>query len=216
MDLFYLGHSSFKIKGKKSTVVCDPFDSAMVGLKFPKNIEANVITVSHEHKDHNAVEQIGGTPFIVRGPGEYEAQGVSVIGLPSFHDDQKGKERGRNTIYSIELDGIHICHLGDLGEMLTDKEIEELGTVDILLIPVGGVYTITGKQASELIAEIEPSIVIPMHYGRDDLNQKGFAELTTLPAFLKLMGAEGTAVQPKLTITRDKLPETMQMVVLES
>jgi L-ascorbate metabolism protein UlaG (beta-lactamase superfamily) len=216
MEITYLGHSSFKIKGKKTSVVTDPFDSALVGLKFPKNVEANIVTVSHDHKDHNAADQIGGSPFIIRGPGEYEVQGISIIGVPSYHDDQKGKERGKNTIYSIEVDGVHICHVGDLGEMLTDKEVEALGTVNILLIPVGGTFTISAKQAAELIAEIEPSIVIPMHYGREELNQKEFADLDPVSVFTKLMGAETVVPQPKLSITKDKLPEQMQVVVLEN
>jgi len=214
MDIFYLGHSSFKLKGKKATVVTDPYDSVMVGLKFPKNVEADIVTVSHAHDDHNAVSQIGGTPFVVTGPGEYEIKGTGIIGLPSFHDNEKGKSRGANTIYNMEMDGVHIAHLGDLGEMLTDKEIEELGSVDILLIPVGGVFTITAKQAQELITGIEPSVVIPMHYGRADLNQKAFRELSPVSTFLELMGGT-VAPQPKLSITKDKIPEQMQIIVLE-
>lgn len=216
MDITYFGHSSFKLRGKKVTVVTDPFDPAGVGLKFPKNIEADLVTVSHGHPDHNSTDQIGGSPFIVHGSGEYEVLGVGIIGIPSFHDDKQGKERGRNTIYNMDIDGVHIVHLGDLGEMLTDKEIEQLGSVHILLIPVGGVYTISAKQASELIAEIEPAIVIPMHYGREDLNQKVFSELSPLSAFLKLMGAEAAVPQSKFVITKDKIPEQMQVVVLES
>jgi len=216
MDITYLGHSSFKLRGKKVTVVTDPFDPTLVGLKFPKNLEADIVTVSHAHPDHNNVKQVAGTPFVIDGPGEYEVMGVGMIGIPSFHDDKQGKERGRNTIYNIEIDGIHIVHCGDLGEMLTDKEIEQLGVVDVLLIPVGGTYTITAKQASELIAEIEPSIVIPMHYGRDDLDQKTFSELAPLPTFLKIMAKEDAVAQPKLVITKDKIPDTMQVVVLES
>lgn len=216
MEITYLGHSSFKIKGKKVTVVTDPYDSAMVGLKFPKNVEANIVTVSHGHDDHNATNQIGGSPFIIHGPGEYEVYGVGVIGISSYHDAAKGAERGTNTIYKIEVDGVRIVHLGDLGEMLSDKDIEQLGNVDVLLIPVGGVYTITAKQASELIPEIEPSYVIPMHYGREDLNPKGFSELTPVSAFLKLMGQETVTPVLKLMTTKDKLPEHMEVVVLEN
>src|SRR5437764_763688 len=109
MDITYLGHSSFKFKGKKTTVVTDPFDPTMVGLKFPK-VEADIVTVSHGHPDHNATSLVGGSPFIVSGPGEYEIMGVSIIGVDSFHDGVKGKERGRNTIYNIEVEGIHIVH----------------------------------------------------------------------------------------------------------
>ena len=216
MDITYLGHSAFKIKGKKVTVVTDPFDSTMLGLKFPKNIEANIVTVSHDHADHNSTDQIVGSPFIVHGPGEYEVSGVGIIGISSFHDGVKGKERGKNTIYNIEVDGVHIVHLGDLGDMISDKDIEQLGTVHILMVPVGGFYTITAKQANELIAEIEPSIVIPMHYGREDLNPKIAENMDPLSTFIKLMGQEAVTPQAKLTTAKDKIPETMQVVVLES
>ena len=142
--------------------------------------------------------------------------GLWIICVHSNHDSVKGKERGKNTMYNIEVDGVHVVHLGDLGEMLSDKDIEQLGSVDILMIPVGGIYTITAKQASELIPEIEPKYVIPMHYGREDLNPSGFSELTPLPTFLKLLGQEAVVPQPKLATTKDKLPDQMQVVVLES
>lgn len=215
MDIIYLGHSSFKLKGKKATVITDPFEPQSVGLKFPK-IDADIVTTSHNHPDHNAISLIGSGPFVIQEPGEYEVKGVSVIGVSSYHDGVEGKERGKNTIYNIEIDGIHILHLGDLGHPLSDKEIEEIGGVDILFIPVGGTYTITAKQAQEIIPEIDPSIVIPMHYGRPDLDQKTFSELTDLSTFQKLVGAEAVVPQPKLSITKDKLPDTMQIVILES
>lgn len=216
MEITYLGHSSFKLKGKKTTVITDPFLPASVGLKFPK-AEADIVTVSHAHEDHSATDQVSGSPFIISGPGEYEVLGVSIIGIPSYHDANQGKERGKNTIFTIEIDGIHIVHLGDIGSMLTDKEIEQIGNVNILLIPVGGVYTITAKQASELVPEMDPNIVIPMHYGRPELKPDVYSGLETSDAFLKILGGtEGTVKQPKLVITKDKLPEQLQVIVLES
>lgn len=214
MEIAYLGHSSFKLKGKKTTVVTDPFDPKSVGLKFAK-IDADIVTVSHQHQDHNAVNLVTNAPFVVHGPGEYEIKGVSIIGVPSYHDNEKGELRGTNTMYSIEIDGIHIVHLGDLGHKLTEKEVETLGAVDILLVPVGGVYTITAKQAAELIPDIDPSIVIPMHYGRPELDQKVYGELTDLQTFLKAVGAEAVAPQSKVSITKDKLPDALQIIVLE-
>lgn len=214
MDITYLGHSSFKLKGKTATVVTDPYDSQMVGMKFPK-VDAHIVTVSHHHQDHDAISQIGGKPFIVDGPGEYEIQGVGIVGIHSFHDNNKGKDRGENTIFTIEIDGIHVVHLGDLGHVLTEKDIEEIGTVDILCIPVGGVYTINEKQAVELISEIEPSIVVPMHYGRPELNQDIFGKLSPLSSFLKLFGQDQVAPQQKLSITKDKIPDQTQIIVFE-
>lgn len=214
MDILPLGHASFKIRGKNATVVTDPYDSAEVGLKFPKNTEADIVTVSHGHHDHDAVSAVSGSPFIVSGPGEYEIKGVSFIGITSFHDDNKGTDRGRNVVYSIFVDGLHIVHLGDICHVLTAVQIEELGVVDILFIPIGGVYTIDAEKAIEIISELEPKVVIPMHYKREGINEKIFGGLAPLSAFLSKIGKEIQSA-PKLSITRDKLPAEMQVVVLE-
>ena len=214
MDITYLGHSSFKLRGKGATVVTDPYDSAMVGLKFPKHIEGDIVTVSHNHEDHNAVSQVEGTPYVVKGPGEYEIKGVGVVGLPVFHDDVQGASRGKNTIYRIEIDGVAIVHLGDVGHALTSGQVDSLDGVDVLFVPVGGIYTIDAGQAVAIIHEVEPSIVIPMHYGRPELNQKSFGELAPLATFLKEIGKEGQP-QAKFSITKDKIPEELQVVVLE-
>lgn len=214
MDITSLGHSSFRIRGKTATVVTDPYDPRSLGLKFPKHVEADLITVSHGHEDHNSVSQIEGTPFVIDGPGEYEVKGVGVVGISTFHDGEKGAARGRNTIYRIEIDGVSIVHLGDLGHTLATAEIDALDGVNILMVPVGGVYSLDPAQAVQVVQEIEPSIVIPMHYGRPELNQKVFGGLSPVAAFLKEIGKEATS-QPKLSTTKDKLPAEMQVVVLE-
>lgn len=215
MDITYLGHSSFRIKGKSTVVVTDPYASDHVGLKFPKHVVADIVTTSHNHPDHAEISQIEGTPYVVHGPGEYDIKGVGVIGFSTFHDEEKGAKRGKNTVFRIEIDGVNIVHLGDLGHPLTAQQVDDLDGVDILMVPVGGVYTITSTQAIAIINEIEPSIVIPMHYGRPELEAKSFGELTTVQAFLKELGKEDVVPQAKLSISRDKLPETMQVVVLE-
>ena len=215
MDITYLGHSSFKIRGKTATVITDPYDAVAVGLKFPKHVEADIVTVSHDHGDHNAVSQVEGNPFVIRGPGEYEIKGIGIVGLSVYHDDQKGELRGRNTIYRIEVDGVSVVHLGDLGHMLTSEQVDELDGVNVLCIPVGGLHTIDAATAVHLINEIEPSVVVPMHYGRPELNQKIFSQLSPLSVFLKEIGKEGISSQPKLVLSKDKLPAEMQVVVLE-
>lgn len=215
MEIYPLGHSSFRIKGKAATVVTDPYDSAMVGLKFPKVEAADIVTVSHGHEDHNAVSAIPGQPFIIGGPGEYEIKGVTIIGTPTFHDDKDGAERGDNTTYTLMVDDVRICHLGDLGHKLTDAQLDRIGDVDILLIPVGGVYTIGAKTAAEVVAQIEPLIVVPMHYKRADNPKVAVGKIGPLSDFLKEMGAEGVVPQSKLSMTKDKLPETTTVVVLE-
>lgn len=216
MDITYLGHASFKIRGKGATVVTDPFSEEMIGLKFTKHTAADIVTVSHEHEDHNAVSLVEGQPFLIRGPGEYEVKGVGVVGIQTFHDADRGSKRGKNTMYRIEIDGVTIVHAGDLGHMLTDDDLEHVGSVSILLIPVGGFYTIDAKQAASLVHEIDPSIVIPMHYGRPELNQKAFGHLAPVSVFLNEMGKQSVLPQARLSTTKDKLPEEMQVVVLQS
>lgn len=209
MDIFPLGHSSFKLRGKQATVVTDPYDGDGVHITFPKHVEADIVTVSHDHKDHNAVGLVGGSPFVVRGPGEYEIKGISVIGISSFHDSEEGKTRGQNTMYRIEIDGVKVAHLGDVGHVLSSAQVDILDGIDVLMIPVGGVYTVDVEKASQIIADIEPRIVIPMHDARSN------KELVPLEIFLKTMGKDGLASLPKLTVSKDKLPAEMQIVVLE-
>lgn len=213
MEIYYLGHSSFKIKGKVATIVTDPFDQGMVGLKFPKT-EADIVTISHDHKDHNAMLLIGGTPYIISGPGEYEIKGIHVLGVSVFHDDRQGAERGKNVMYQYIIDGMTLVHLGDLGHKLTSDQAKEIGTCDILFIPVGGYWTIGADIASEVAAQFEPKIIIPMHYKRSGL-KSDFDVLSGVDKFLKEMGKEEVAPVAKLSITKDKLPEDTEVVVLE-
>jgi len=211
MEILPLGHASFKLRGKFATVVTDPYDEKEMGIKYPKHIEADILTISHNHFDHNAKGLIGGSPFVVEGAGEYEIKGVSVIGVGSFHDDKNGEERGKNTMYRIEIDGLRLLHLGDLGHVLSSAQVDVVDGVDVLFIPVGGVYTIDAEKAAQVISDLEPRIVIPMHYGTDTYN-KGLAPVSV---FLKQMGKESVTPGAKLTISRDKLPAEMQVVVLE-
>lgn len=214
MEISHLGHSSFKLRGKNVTLITDPFDPAMVGLKFPK-LEADIVTISHDHNDHNFIKEISGNPLIINGPGEYEVKGADIIGLASFHDNQKGKLRGKNTIYRISLDDVSLVHLGDLGHELDDRDIEALDGIDILLIPVGGFFTISASEAMAVISKLEPNIIIPMHYLTEKYNQENFAKIATVDNFLKEMGKVGITPQPKLNITKDKIPAEPTIVVLE-
>lgn len=214
MDITYLGHSSFKIKGKTVALITDPFDPAMVGIKFPKN-EADLVTVSHDHKDHNMVSLVGGVKRVIDKPGEYEIAGTSVIGIQSFHDDQKGAERGKNIIFVIEMDGLRLCHLGDLGHALSDETVAAIGDIDILFVPVGGTYTIDYKIASDVVNAIEPKVIIPMHYQTDELNAENFADLGKVDSFLTQMALRVERL-PKLQIKAGELsPEDEYIVVLE-
>jgi len=212
MDIYYLGHSSFQIVGKNATVVTDPFDEKMVGLKYPK-INADIVTVSHQHGDHNNVDLIENPDRVISGPGEYEIKKVSIFGIPSYHDDKKGAERGKNTIYVIETDNVRIVHLGDLGHKLSEADVDSMGEVDVLMVPIGGDYTIGPKDAADTVRSIEPKVVLPMHYQTSGLNQETFSALEGLEPFVSELGFKKEE-QKKLSISESSLNTEEQVIVL--
>lgn len=221
MDISYLGQSSFKIKGKNITVITDPFDPKAVGLKYPMQ-ETDIVTISHHHKDHDYVDGVKAKnpetpnrPMIIDGPGEYEVGGVNILGMTTFHDKVNGAERGKNTIYEFRIDNLILVHLGDLGHKLTDQQKETLDTVDILFIPTGSTYCLDLHECSEVVAQLEPKIVIPMHYKVPGINQEVFGHLAPVDDFLKQMGKTEVAPLDKFSITKDKLPEEMEIVILK-
>ena len=163
MQISWFGHSCFRLEAKEGSILIDPF-SKEIGLKPPK-IKDDIVLVTHEHYDHNNVADANYEAFVIRNPGEYEKSGIQIQGIPSWHDNTNGSERGPNTIYVMTAEEITLCHLGDLGqEKLTDQQVEAIGDVDVLMIPVGGNYTIGPKEAVEVISQIGPKIVMPMHY----------------------------------------------------
>jgi L-ascorbate metabolism protein UlaG (beta-lactamase superfamily) len=211
MDIYWGGQSLFRIKGKNATLVIDPFDPETVGLKLPKDLASDIVLKTHDHPDHNNIKAIPGEPILVSGPGEYDIKGVAITGVYAPHDDKNGAERGKNTAYNLNMEGLNIVHLGDLGVPLTEEQVQEIGACDILMIPVGGVYTIDAKTATEVVSQLEPRIILPMHYG----GLPGFKiPLEPVENFLKEMGVESVEPQPKLTITKDKLPDEPQVVIL--
>lgn len=217
MEITYLGHSAFKIRGKSASVVTDPYSKKSTGFSMPK-VSADIVTISHEHEDHNAVDRVSGTvrraaPYVIRAPGEYEVSGVGVFGWGSTHDDRAGKERGKNTMYTIMCDGVTIGHLGDLGTTLNDDQIEGLGIIDVLLVPVGGVYTINPEQAVEVVNQLQPSWVIPMHYKTPAHNSQTFGELAEVEAFIKAMGGTSERMET-LTLVAGQSKEEVLVVVL--
>lgn len=207
MEISWLGHSCFHLRGKNVTLITDPF-SPQPGHSLGK-VSAPIVTISHNHPGHNSVESISGDPRIVRGPGEYEISDVLITGVASYHDDKHGQELGRNTIYIIHMDDLVICHLGDLGHVLQEEQLEEVADADILLVPIGGQHTINAAQAAEVISQVEPHIVIPMHYS----HPTGDAP-NSLDKFCREMGIEAINPQPKLSMTRSTLPAETQVVVL--
>lgn len=218
MEIKYIGHSSFRLKGGSGTVITDPYDPSTVGLPFPKTT-AEIITVSHQHPDHNFIEKVTGTeqrpePLIFDAPGEYEANEIHVTGVQTYHDDKKGEERGKNLVFVFHMDNVLIAHLGDLGHELTKEQLDDIGPVDVLLVPVGGKYTMTPDTAIKVINDIGPSIVIPMHYKTEGMKEN-FNELATVKEFLDKAGFEKVREEDKLKVTKDSLPEDTEVVILK-
>jgi L-ascorbate metabolism protein UlaG (beta-lactamase superfamily) len=209
MEITWLGHSCFRLRSRDATIITDPYEPK-VGYKMGR-VTGDIVTVSHNHYDHNHIEVVQGEPVEVSGPGEYEIKGVNIMGIAAYHDQEQGKKRGRNTIYVIGMDGLSLCHLGDLGHTLTQAQVQDMGNVDILMIPVGGCFTIDAAQAAEVVSMLEPRIVLPMHYKTDAVDMP----IEPVSKFLHELGREEIAPQPKLTVTASSLPADMQVVLLE-
>lgn len=206
-DIQFLGHSSFRIRGRDGIVLTDPYDRS-VGLDIGKPT-AHIVTISHAHPDHTnvaAVKPMREKVFTIEGPGEYEVGGVMISGVQTYHDKKKGEELGRNTAYVVHLDDVVFCHLGDLGHELSARQLEEIGAVDVLFLPVGGGETIGPAEASNVIGQIEPRIVVPMHYAQDGQQQSFTTQIGTLDAFLQEMGIKEPQIEDKLNITAANLP----------
>ncbi len=164
-----LGHSCFLLEESTgTTVVTDPYSSD-IGITLPP-VSADMVTVSHAHYDHNNVAAVSGNPMVIDRPGMFEVKGVQIFGLNTYHDEVKGKKRGSNVIFNIRMDGVNVCHLGDVGHGPSPLMIEAIGPVDILLVPVGGKYTIDAEVAKEYVDRLMPSVIIPMHYKVDDVD----------------------------------------------
>lgn len=168
MIIRWLGHACFYCYGDGVSLLTDPFDS-YVGYSLP-NVEVDLVTVSHDHDDHNAVNVLPGCPEVVKGPGVHKVKGLEIKGFPVFHDEVKGAKRGKNVIYIWEMDGVRLCHLGDLGHLLEPDTLEQIGSIDILMVPVGGIYTIDASAACKVVEQLGPRLVIPMHYSTPHLS----------------------------------------------
>lgn len=201
MIITWQGYSCFKIQGKDVTVLIDPFSSE-IGYKLGKQ-HADLVLITHDHPFHSDMDQVADDPLIFDTPGEYEAKDVFVYGIKTYHDKKNGEEKGQNTIFRFEMEGISIVHLGDLAHPLSPEVIEKLATVDILMIPVGGGDALNYKEAIDVINEIEPRIVIPMHYQIPGQKTK----LDGVEKFAKEMGVSAAATEDKFKIVKKELPE---------
>ena len=213
-EIIWLGHACFRLKSKDATIITDPFDKSL-GLGNPGQ-KADIVTTSHDHPHHNAVSTVKGDPMVIDGPGEYEVRGVFVTGVWSFAGPDAGNGKGegkrnRNTIFLFHLDDLVVCHLGSLASTLNLQQLEAIGDVDVLLVPVGGSASLSADKAAEVISQVEPRVVIPMHYstGRETF------PMDTLDKFVKEMGLKDVVPQDKFASKASELGETTQVVVLE-
>ncbi len=210
MEIVWLGHSCFRIRGREATVITDPCPPAS-GYAIGKPT-ADIITISHPHDNHNYIKAVAGTPTTLDGPGEYEIHGAFVTGIPTFPDGEKGGERGPNIVWVIEMEEIKVVHLGDLGHTPTAEQVEDMVGADVLLIPVGGETTIDGAKAAEIVSMLEAKVVVPMHYKTEIF--KG--TLDTAERFLKEMEVKDVQPQQKLQITYNTVPSDTQVVLLDA
>jgi L-ascorbate metabolism protein UlaG (beta-lactamase superfamily) len=197
------------IRGKEKTIITDPYHPDL-GYRLGEP-EADIVTISHSHPGHSYIEGVANDPRQIRIPGEYEIGGTFITGVASFHDNKKGEIRGRNTIYVIEMDGVTLCHLGDLGHPLESHLIEELGDIGVLFLPVGEVSTIPIDTAMEIVRQLEPPIVVPMHYKTEAFT----GNLSPVSKFLDTMRIKDLEARPKLSITSSSLLGSTQIVVLK-
>lgn len=163
MKIKWLGHSCFKITSKNGIrILTDPFDDN-VGYRLP-SVEADIVTLSHGHYDHNFTDCVKGNFETVTKVGNFYVKDIPITGVHTYHDEVQGNKRGSNIVYIFEIDGMRVCHLGDLGHILSPAQIEMIGRPDVLLIPVGGIYTIGPDEAFQVVNQLKPKVIIPMHF----------------------------------------------------
>jgi len=210
MDLTWLGHACFRMRGREGIVLTDPPDPRS-GHAIPKT-PADIVTISHDHPGHASLRSVGGEPVVLDRPGEYEVHEVLVSGIASFHDDEKGAARGRNTVFAIRLDDLVICHLGDLGHALPSADVERIGSVDILIVPVSGAeLNLAPAKAAEIVHQFDPRVVVPMSYDPESLKKD-----SAYHRFLHELGVKDLTAVPKLSVSRSSLPSDIQVVALDS
>lgn len=209
MLIQWKGHACFLVVSQNGTrVLTDPFDEK-VGYPLPK-VKVDYVTESHQHFDHNAAHLLEGNPTVIAEPGTYEYPDLKIRSVATFHDTEEGAKRGPNTVFILQVDGLNICHLGDLGHPLTPEHVSQIGQVDVLCIPVGGFYTINAETAKKVVAQLNPSIILPMHYRKEPYITMPIAEVDD---FLKLFS--NVRREKSLEITQESLPDSPQVVVLE-
>ena len=210
MKIRWLGHACFLLESQDGTkIVTDPFDGS-VGYKMPM-LEADIVSVSHDHYDHNYVEGVQGDPQIIRSAGEYTIGNVKIKGVPAYHDEVKGAKRGTNIIFNFDIDGIKVCHVGDLGHLLSKSQLEEVGHVDVLLIPVGGIFTLDAEGAAAAVEQFSPKIIMPMHFRTPAVSMP----IDPVDVFLEKMGYGEQLDSDTIEITAEDIGNERRIIVLD-
>ncbi|MEG1923501.1 MAG: MBL fold metallo-hydrolase [Clostridia bacterium] len=204
MKIQWLGHSCFKLSESTGTsIITDPYDSEIVGYSMPKGINSDIVTVSHSHKDHSSLKEIEGEYILLNAPENLEVKGVTIVGYNTFHDNAQGLKRGSNIIFKYRIDGLDVCHMGDIGEDCNADIVNDITPVDVLMIPVGGKYTIDAEKAKAYVDALMPDIVIPIHYKTKDCD----LDIDKIDSFIKLFDAEDIIEvdDDNITIDRDEV-----------
>ena len=217
MDLTWLGHACFRLRGRDVTILTDPYEGGDWGYE-PLAVAANVVTISNDHPHHAGLTGIEGKPRVLRGPGEYEIGGALIWGVRT--SERKGEDAAtsgapkRNTAFVIQLEELTVCHLGDLAQApLSAEELSQIKDADVLLVPVGGNCTINATQAAAVVAQVEPKLIVPMHYATDET--RGNLALDEVERFCKELGATEASPRARLSITPTSLPNEPTVVLLE-
>jgi len=212
MKITWVGHSCFLVEGKEGRVLTDPYDKKVPYR--PPDFDVDVVLISHEHSDHNAVERVKGTPTVLRGVGERAACGMTFWGIASFHDEAEGRKRGMNTIFTFEMEGVRLVHLGDLGQPLTAEQSTALHEMDIVFVPVGGFFTIGAEEAATLVESLPKArVVIPMHFKTDRL--PAVFPIASVDKFAKRMENVRRIGSSEVTLSRTSLPNSQEVWILE-
>ncbi len=216
MRVKWLGHSCFLLTSDTGTkVITDPY-TVQGGLNYGEiNESADIVLSSHDHYDHSNIVAIKGKPKVIRGAGVEEAKGIKFNGIPAYHDEAKGTKRGNDTIFTFELDGLRVCHLGDLGHDLSDAELKEIGAVDILFVPAGGLYTFEVDVATRVCNKLAPRVIIPMHFKTPKVDTASFGAITGPDDFLKGKSGVDRRNSSEAQFNAGNLPASTRIVVLK-
>ena len=214
MKIKWYGHAAFLITSDQGVkIITDPYEPGAFGgqLSYGKILDqVDFVLTSHDHADHNYIKDLPGSPRIISGVAAKTIKGISIKGIATFHDPSKGSERGTNTVFTLNVDGVQVCHLGDLGHVPGQKELAEIGPVDLLMTPVGGFYTIDAKEATQVADLIKPKVLIPMHFKTEKC---GFP-IAPVEDFLKGKARVKSLGASEISFDKSTLPQQMEIVLL--